>query len=740
METHKWNRNSTLLLAGASLAALVWALPATAQTVSSGDDQTSAETSLETVTVTARRRSEEAQNVPISISAFSADELNQTGAVDITTLQQSTPNLSLSVSRGSNSTLTAFIRGVGQQDPLWGFEPGVGLYVDDVYIARPQGAVLDVYNIDHIEVLRGPQGTLYGRNTIGGAIKYVTRKLDNIASLDLRGTVGTFNERDVVVSGSLPLSDDLIVGGAFASEQHDGYGKNLDTGAQNYNKAVWAGRFTAEYTPRDDLFFRLSADKMDDTSNAKQGYRLIAPQPANVYDTRAGMSPHNDVQTEGLSFLGEWDASKTWTFKSITAYRDGSTHTNIDFDSMPTAGLDVPAWYRDHQLTQELQVLYTSDDLQMVGGLYYLDAMASGAFDTILNAFALSIGTYGKVYTKSYAGFVNANYDITDRWSLSAGVRWTRDEKTGTVFRANYAGILGSPLVNGPAAAPTLIRTDYTNSRAFEAVTPSATMSYKLRPEVTGYVSYGKGFKSGGFDMRGDAILTPSTTQGYKPEYVDSYETGVKGSYFDHRLDLNLDGYYAKYADQQLTIQVANGATVASEVENAANSHIYGFELEGDAHLSRRLTANFSVGYTKAVFDNYRTYDVATHSYVDVSKTSVFQYTPEWQSYLGLTYAQPLPRNLGSLVVTAAGAYRGDTSFFQQPDPVLDQKAYWLFNMDAVWTSENGLYQVGLHGQNLFDEHYRVGGYDFPGAVYGNSVIGFYGPPRTVVVTVDVKI
>ncbi|MDE2134920.1 MAG: TonB-dependent receptor [Alphaproteobacteria bacterium] len=740
MEKQFWSVKSAVLLAGASLAALAWAAPAAAQTSPPAGDQTNASTSLETVTVTARRREESAKDVPISITAFSAEQLNQTGAVDITALQQSTPNLSLSDARGSNSTLTAFIRGVGQQDPLWGFEPGVGLYVDDVYIARPQGAVLDVYNIDHIEVLRGPQGTLYGRNTIGGAVKYVTRRLDNVASLDLRGTVGAFNERDVVASGSLPLTDDLTVGGAFASEQHDGYGKNLITGADNYNKDVWAARATVEYTPRDDLFFRLSGDKMHDSSSARQGHRLIAPMLSNVYDTQAGMSPYNDVQTEGLSLLGEWDANKTWTFKSITAYRNGSTVTNIDFDSLQPPSLDIPAWYKDHQFTQELQALYTGDDLQVVGGLYYLNSSASGAFDTILNAFALTIGTYGKVATTSYAAFVNANYDITSRWSLSAGVRWTRDEKTGTVFRANYAGVLGSPLVRGPAAAPTLIRTNYTNSRAFEAATPSATLSYKLTPDVTGYASYGKGFKSGGFDMRGDAILTPSTTQGYKPEYVDSYEAGVKGSYFDHRLDLNLDGYYAKYADQQLTIQVAYGASVASQVENAANSHIYGFELEGAAHLSERLMANFSVGYTKGVFDKYMTYNVATHSYVDVSKTSVFQYTPEWQSYLGLSYTQPLPRNMGSLAVTADGAYRGATSFFQQPDPVLDQKAYWLFNMDAVWTSNSGVYQIGLHGQNLFDQKYRTGGYDFPGAVYGNSVIGFYGPPRTVMATLDVKI
>src|SRR5512145_1182651 len=156
---------------------------------------------LEEVTVTARRREESLQDVPIAVSAFSAEDLEATGAPDITWLQQSTPNLTLQVARGSNSTLIAFIRGVGQQDPLWGFEPGVGLYVDDVYIARPQGAVLDIYDIERLEVLRGPQGTLYGRNTIGGAIKYVTTRLDNAAPhFRARGALGSYQQRDIVLS------------------------------------------------------------------------------------------------------------------------------------------------------------------------------------------------------------------------------------------------------------------------------------------------------------------------------------------------------------------------------------------------------------------------------------------------------------------------------------------------------------------------------------------------------------
>src|SRR5512141_314888 len=198
------------LAATASLLAVPAALaqdaPATKSTASG----------LEEITVTARRREESLQDVPIAVSAFSSERLENVGATDITWLQQSTPNLTLQVARGSNSTLIAFIRGIGQQDPLWGFEPGVGLYVDDVYIARPQGAVLDIYDIQRLEVLRGPQGTLYGRNTIGGAIKYVTRPLGDKAFLDTKVNVGAYDQTDFIASGALPLGDTFAIGGSAA--------------------------------------------------------------------------------------------------------------------------------------------------------------------------------------------------------------------------------------------------------------------------------------------------------------------------------------------------------------------------------------------------------------------------------------------------------------------------------------------------------------------------------------------
>jgi iron complex outermembrane receptor protein len=193
------------------------------------------EGNIEKVVVTARRREETLQDVPVSVTAFSADQLSRQSIPDVVALTATLPNTTLKASRATNSTLTAFIRGVGQADPLAGFESGVGIYLDDVYLARPQGAVADIYDVERIEVLRGPQGTLYGRNTIGGAVKYVTRRLAPQTDVRLKGTLGNYKERDAVLTAGTPLGELLRVGTTLARFKHGGYGTKLFDGSPNYD-------------------------------------------------------------------------------------------------------------------------------------------------------------------------------------------------------------------------------------------------------------------------------------------------------------------------------------------------------------------------------------------------------------------------------------------------------------------------------------------------------------------------
>ena len=729
------------LLAGAALSALSTAAMAQDTGVMPTGSQA---TSIDDVVITARRRDEQLKDVPVAVTALGAERLEETGASDITALQQQTPNATVQAARGSNSTLISFVRGVGQQDPLWGFEPGVGLYIDDVYVARPQGAVLDIFDIQRIEVLRGPQGSLYGRNTIGGAIKYVTARLSDEPELTLRGTYGSYNQMDLLASGSLPLGDTLRIGGAIASYNRDGYGENLNTGADSYDKDVLAGRLSVEFQPTQNSFFRLAYDRTEDNSNPRHGHRMVAGTGVgagvlpNVYDTYAGVGDKNSVITEGVSLTGEIYINDGLTFKSISAYRSGETDTVIDFDNTPAPTLDIPAIYGDHQFTQEFQLQFEGDRVQGVVGAYYLNAKASGAFDTILGNFGFVIGTGGFVETESFSLFSDVNADLTDRMHLSIGLRYTKDTKTGDVFRANYATATRSPLLGGTARAPTLLRTDYTNTRDFTDISPRFALSYDFSDRITGYASFSTGFKSGGFDMRGDAILTPNTVNGYNPETVDAYEIGLKGSAFNRRLSFSSALFYNEYQDQQVTTQVPAGAGIASFVDNVGSSTISGAEFEGSLRIVDSLTANFAVGYLNAEFDEFQRYNLGTGLYENIADLVVLQNAPKYTGYFGLTWRGQMAG--GALAITPSISYRDDYSQFEFPNAILDQEAYSLVDLSVVWTAPNDKLTLGVYGKNLTDEEYRIGGYNFPGAaVFNDSVIGYYGPPRTVSAMLQVK-
>ncbi|MCR9078800.1 MAG: TonB-dependent receptor [Hyphomonadaceae bacterium] len=731
----------------------------------SGDDADEARR-FGTVTVTAQRREQNALDVPLSVSAFSGEDLEVTGAVDITSIQRATPNATIEVARGSNSTLIAFIRGVGQQDPLWGFEPGVGLYVDDVYVARPQGAILDIFDIDRIEVLRGPQGTLYGRNTIGGAIKYVTSRIGDEPDLKAKVNIGTFNQADLIVSGSTPLSDTFAVGGAIAKYTRDGYGTNLNTGAEHYDKDVLAYRLSAEWAPSADFFVRASYDRSEDDSNAKHGHRLLPsadgtlPVTSNVFDTRAGLGDANSVETEGYSLMAEWTVNDAVTLKSITAYREGETTTPIDFDALPQPDFDVPAIYMDDQFSQEFQLLYSGDRINGVAGIYYLDGNASGAFDVILGGLGLTVYQAGDQQKENFSVYGDFTYDFTDQWALTVGGRFTKDETTADVLRELWLGLgSGSFDSSNTASALFVTQTDFQGlTRSDEEFTPRVSLSYKPTDNVNLYATYAQGFKAGGFDPRARADLDPLglSEQGFGPEFVDSYEIGAKGSFFDNALSLNAAIFFAEYTDQQITVQSGADSdndgvndTFVSSVFNAGASEYTGFELEGTWFINDLFTLSGNLGIIDAEITEILSADV------NIADQFETQNTPELQGQVSLNYTNDLGQN-GEISVTGALSYRdeyflfnvanpgfgaGVNPLFPNGGPALDPDAYTLADLSIVWTSPSEKYRFGLHGRNLTDEEYRVAAYNFvtPSQLGVDSAYSaFYGAPSTVTASLSV--
>lgn len=774
----------SLLRAAIALALSQGALvePAQAQAT---DTKKADVTPVDQVVVTARRREELLQDVPGAVSAFSGAAIEKAGIPDLTGLADMVPNTTLKTSRATNSTLTAFIRGIGQQDPVAGYEQGVGIYLDDVYLARPQGALTDIYDLDRIEVLRGPQGTLYGRNTIGGAIKYVTRRLSANPELSVKGTVGNYGEHDLVVKGNLPVTDDVRLGATIATFNRDGFGKNVVTGADNYNKDVVAGRISAEFTPTNSLFIRLAADRTVDDSLPRQGYRLTpGPTPTSEaplsgnFDTRANLysvlGHAQKVTTHGESLLVDWMISPTLSFKSITAHRAAKSYAPIDFDSLNTPLFEAPAIYTDKQRSQEFQFTYTGAKWQGVAGVYFMRANAFNEFDVLFNSLVpggLSLYTLDDVDTNTWATFADASYNVTDTFNVTLGGRYTSDKREARIFKRNYLGLSGSPTLGNPAAVGLATNTDMSKgdlSRTDTKFTPKIGVGWKLAREHNLYASYAEGFKGGFFDPRMDLGGNPTSPtslvkrKGVEPEEVSTYELGLKSAFNNGRVQTNAAVFYTDYKNVQIpgsvpTFDAAGNVNgFAGNVTNAGKAKISGFELEALARITDAFSITGMVGFIDAKYKEWIVANGLTGTaaaLINVAGAAEFQNTPKRAASITATYEWPLAvfGKAGGLELANTASYKSKVYQFEfvraTGVPTLDvnlpaaqllaQDGYTLWDASLVWTSKDRKIQVGLVGRNLADKRYKVAGYPF--AAFFNTITAFYGDPRTVKANVTVK-
>ena len=782
MKSTKISMIRAALLASIAVSGVAVTAPVMAQ-----DEAASAESGDEII-VTARRREENLLDVPIAVSAFSGEALELRGALDLTDIGNITPNTTLETSRGSNSTLSAFIRGIGQQDPVSGFEPGVGIYLDDVYLNRPQAAVLDIYEVERIEVLRGPQGTLYGRNTIGGAVKYVTKRLPQEFALSARATVGTYDQADGVVTVSAPIGDIVRVGGSVARLSRGGFGDNLTTGLENYNKDVWAARGTLELGGYGaPVSVRISGDYSHDKSDPRGGHRIIpgllsgAPVLDNVFDTRGGLvDPKQDIEAYGLAMNISVDLSDTLTLRSISAWRKDDTLTPIDFDALPAADVDVPGGYFNEQVSQEVQLLVDAGPFSGMVGAYYLDATADTLFDVRLftTLSGLTAFTKAAVDTETYAIFGDFTYDLSEQLSLSVGGRYTWDKRTANILRQNYLGG-GSPFFGGAGVAFGAASTNFSGQRDFKKFTPRISLSFKPTPDDNIYASFSQGFKGGGFDPRGVGANAPDLNGNgirgendevaaflsFRPESVDSYEVGYKGNAFDGGLTFALAGFYADYKDVQIPGSVAcivSGLpSFCGVTSNAGKATFKGVELEFNARLGEsvandgdRLNLLGAVGYIDAKFDQYISNIASVPT--DVAAFRDVQNTPSWTASATLAYMTPV--GAGRLNLGTTVSYRSSTTQFEIPNPYIDQSGYALVDASLVYTAPDDRWSIGLYGKNLLDKEYKTSGYSFiaGNATTGVPIIGgtglpvaslgregtltaFYGNPRQLFVTAGVK-
>lgn len=718
----------------------------------------------EVLVVTAQKRSQSIQEVPVAVTALDSAALEEAGITNITEVERVSPNTTLRPSRATNTTLTAYIRGIGQNDPLWGFEPGVGLYIDDIYIARPQGAVLDVYDVERIEVLRGPQGTLYGKNTIGGAVKYVTKKMTGEAGGSVKASVGTFSQHDLVLAGQLPIIEDtLYVGASVASFQRNGYGTNVFDDTENYNKDVVAGRLSIEWNPTEDVFVRLQGDATEDNSNAKHGTRLVpslntGEPPQRAFNANAGLNLDSKVENSGANLTIDWSLTEALSVKSITAYREGSTSAPIDFDSTPRNAVDAPVRYDDEQTTQELQLTYEGEKLKVVGGLYYYSGKASGAFDIIagrldLTTFTLTAdgeipgqetvpvltaSTAGEAETTSQAVYFHATYDLTDTVSAVLGARSTRDEKESDVYKASIMTDGRSSTFGGTDLATLSVASDFSDDGKWSQTSPKVGVNWTFADNNMLYYSYAEGFKSGGINMRADVANTPvGLSQVFDPENAKTHEIGVKSEIFDGRARVNLAYFNTDYTSVQQTTNRLFGTNFVPLVITDNEQEIQGIELESNVQLTERLSMVFNAGWIDAEWTKFTDFDL-TGSPIDTSGDVVVSNTPEFAGLLAFNYEHDLG-DQGSLVVGVNASYTDEIAPEIVKESPINADAYTLLGLSVNWFSSDDTWNVALHGKNLTDEEYLVAGYNFANFLGEDSITGFYGDPRTATLTVRYK-
>jgi iron complex outermembrane receptor protein len=733
------------LLAGAAWGAC--ATFATAQDAQTDDTEVSA------IVVTARRTEETLQSVPGAVSAFSQASLERLQATDVTALQGAVPNVNLAQGRGSSNATNIFIRGIGQPDALQTFDPAVGVYVDDVYYSRIRGTQFDLFDLERVEVLRGPQGTLYGKNTIGGALKVVTRKPGQEFRAGLSAAYGSYNQMELKGSVSGPVSDTLALGLSGLIAQRDGFVENPVTGEEYNNKDTQAVRAQAAWTPTDTLRIDLSADfSRDDaamtvgqatsTLTTLLGVPLVVvtnPPPAYDFKTRTTSGLPNSTKLTHYGYAGTitWDLSDSLTLKSITAYRNLETDDYVDIDATQVELGDVFVGVDQDQTSQEFQLSFNQGPWTVVGGVYWMNenivSHQEAYADDYLGA-AFGNPTFLRTVdddleTTSQAAYVNVSYDLTETVQVTAGLRYTDEEK---VYSRSTSTFSSNALFT---ANPAFAFNNLTES--WDDVSPMADIRWMPSENVTLYLRGSKGFKSGGFNGRAN---NPGEQAPYDPETVTSYEGGLKTTWDGGRYLLNFTVFTNDYRDFQARVSgtVTDPGTGLPSPEltviNAGSMKTSGAELEAVARPLPGLMLDAQVGLLNAEYDDFD--DVR---FVATGGSRAFQqpaFAPKWTVRYGAQYIFNLGDG-GSFTVGAATRFRSEMALSVDNTltnsrvrvPGMWDDDHWIVDARLVWESVDRRFSAGLYGQNIGDELYKTDAQEFSSV--GGIRTAYYGAPQT---------
>jgi iron complex outermembrane receptor protein len=664
---------------------------------------------LQEITVTANRREQHLQDVPISVSAYSAEDLRSTGVTNIQDLPLITPGLSMTQQSGA---LTPYIRGIGAADNTVGQEAAVSTYVDGVYYPSVYGALFSFNNIDRIEVLKGPQGTLFGRNATGGLIQVITRTPSATPSIEGNVSYGNYGTTNARLYGTAGVGEMIAADLAVVFQrQENGFGHDVTTGTDVGFLPNEVGlRNKWLITPTDRTTATVSFDYVNsgngDLGNVKNflpGAVGIDGQPATpgYYNTRSDVS-HEYVHTRqwggALSLNQQFDA---FELQSITSHRDTRVTQNFDNDATELAVLNA---YVDDQktktTTQELRISSSPGSaIKWTGGVYGFWDQSGFQGPLGLGLFGASFGGTGAllkntIRTKSYSVYSDATFPLTSLDELTVGARWTHDTR-------NISGI--TDIADSDQPPTNTILMVPVPSGNFSAGKPTwrVVFDHKLVQDTMVYASYNRGFKSGNFNT-----VSPADAP-FQAETVDAFEAGIKSELLEHRVRVNVAGFYYKYKNLQLPS--LSGSFLLTT--NAANSEIKGVDFDGQFLPVENLKLSVGASFLDS---KYTSFPAASCSVREPDGTTLqgtcnaqgkeLSRSPKITANVGATYT--IPSQIGPFSLSANYAYNG--KFYWEPDNRLQQDAYSLLNTDVSWTTADEHFGLDLFAKNLTNSQYAV--------------------------------
>lgn len=742
------------------------------------------------IVVTARRREENVQSVPTAISVFSGARLQQLGVSRPADLKTITAGLNIQGSAGREDSPIYLIRGQRATDATLTQDGAVALYVDDVLIGASQGSNLGLFDLASVQVLKGPQGTLFGRNTTGGAVLFTAARPTDRLEAGVTVGLGNYSQQLVEAFINVPLSDTLRIRGALQYNHHRGFTKIVDgarRGQRLQDRDELNGRFTAEFAPTDGMksttvFY---ASRSDSTGPGLffQGFNpaSAAAFVPGIAGALADQQKRSDRET-AAEYPDTGSRARVWgtynttsinlgddvTFKNIVSYRHVNFHARDDFDGTALAILETDNTYNSRQVTEEAQILGRALDgkIDYVLGIYYFEMHGLGttneshALEPINPGSPNFVG--GPFRNKSFSGYGQITWKTPiEGVSATGGVRYTVDQRSITVSPQTLPSAPSGAACNlsQPGMVYTLANCSRNESTSFTSPTWTVSIDYKIDPDTLLYVAHRHGYRSGGYNAR---ALTDAQFAPFKPEYVNDLELGFKrvSMISGWRIRTNLAGYYQWYNNIQRNVNFITAGTLQTGIINAASARIYGGEAELSIEPTRRLRIDLNYSYTRPKYTSFLVVDSRNgvpNQVVDQSGAD-FSFVPRHQFNASVHYEYSLA-DRGALAFTANYSYQSSESFAELYQsvaalrsrytpaaaaqissdlPGFGQKGYGLLGLRLDWSDKsNHPIMISVIAKNVTNKSYLASGLPLYDSLGASSAVR--GDPRTVMGQVSVK-